>query len=98
MTYPLTEGIEFEIVDVEILHGTMLITGKPVYQGTVRDHKAGLFVFDNRHGSWQTFEPDSEGYTHSAHPDVAEALTREFNKIEKKNAAQREALAQMGWE
>lgn len=98
MTYPLTEGVEFRVTDVRVKVGLILSSGKPVYEGEIIDIHGDTYIFDNRFGSWQAPEMvDEKNRWPGAHPEVAAALERDRQKLEKKNAEKREQLASLGW-
>lgn len=85
MTYPLTEGIEFKIIDVYLMSDVFASSGRPAYQGKVWCQSDGFtYSFDDRYGSWQTSRTDENGHWRGAHPEVAASLQRERNKLLKR--------------
>jgi hypothetical protein len=72
----MIEGVDFKILDAEILPDLQRPGGKPVFKVRIHsNHSQVVFSFDNRSGSWLTHKTDDNGRRKEPLTDVAQAMS-----------------------
>lgn len=72
----MIDGVDFKILDAEVLPDMYQPGGKPVFKVRVHsNHSQNVFSFDNRSGSWLTHKSDNEGRRKEPLAPIAAALS-----------------------